>query len=283
MRLARSGGMAALALVVFGAVLALTFPTDALVRSLLARLLPPGGPALDFARASLRPRGLRLEQVTLRRPDGRALASLDWLRLRPSLLGLVSDHTGRPWRVALGACGGTVEATLAAEDGADVARIAWRQVDLGNCPPLGMTGEAIAGLAEGSATLRRVPARPLAGDGTVTIRGAAWRAAGRVPGLDVLHADPALVRWRLAEGRLVLDGIDLHGPELAASGSGTLRLARALGDSALDFRLALLPGPATPPRVQDLLGLLPPSTAIPGARTLTLSGTLVAPRLGPAR
>ena len=40
---------------IFAGVVALTFPTDALVRWALTRALPPGGPRLEFDHATLRP------------------------------------------------------------------------------------------------------------------------------------------------------------------------------------------------------------------------------------
>lgn len=280
----RAGQVAAgfaLAVAVFAATLAFTFPTDALVRAAVARYTPPGYPTLVFARAGLRPRGLLLEQVALRRSDGYALASADWAELQLSWRGLLRDGTGRPWGIVIGACGGKLEGTIAAEGVGHAVGLSWRDLDLGGCAPLQVTGEAIEGVAEGLATLRLDGGGRPAGEGNVRIRSAAWRAAGRLPGLDTLHADPALVRFTLREGRLVLDGIDLYGPDLEASGSGTLRLAGLgnLARSSLDVALAVAPGSAASPLVRDLLATLPPADTRPGAYRLALTGTLAAPRL----
>ena len=50
-------GRILLAGAIFAGVVALTFPTDTLVRWALARALPPGGLRLDFDHAMLRPWG----------------------------------------------------------------------------------------------------------------------------------------------------------------------------------------------------------------------------------
>jgi type II secretion system protein N len=271
---------ALLVLLVFAAGLALTFPTDTIVRALLARVIPSGAPALVFGGAALRPWGLRLDEVALRRPDGSAIVTADWITFRPSLRGLWRDGTGRPWTLAAGACGGTVDAVVGVEDtpaGEPEAQLAWRDVALENCPPLAVTAGALTGLADGTATVQLVPGTPAIGE--LRIRAAKWRLGGRVPSLDALHADPALLAWRFADGWLVLDRIDLHGPELEASGTGTLVIASAFGTSNLEAELAVLPGPSAPPLVRDLLKSLPPAQSKPGARLLALTGTVGAPRL----
>ena len=71
----------ALAAVAFFVVLALTFPTDAIVHWAIARALPAGGRAVMFERAHLRPWGLELDGVEVRNPDGSVVVHADWLTL----------------------------------------------------------------------------------------------------------------------------------------------------------------------------------------------------------
>jgi type II secretion system protein N len=261
---------------VFVGVLMLTFPSDAIVRYALARLTLPRGMSLVFERAHLRPWGLRLERPSLLQPDGSPLASADWVIVRPSLRGLLRDRTGRPWLATAAACGGLLEAVVDRDATGDVATLGLKDVDLGSCPPLALARERVAGRAEGRARVRITSA---AVEGELTLHDASWRGAGLiVPGVAVLHGDPASVRWTLGEGRLTLAAIELHGPEIRMTGAGTVRLAEPVGGSALDLTLAVAPGPDAPPLLVDLIGRLPPADDGP-ARRLVVSGTVDAPAL----
>jgi len=274
-KLVRFGAATAAGLVAFVGVLVLTFPTDTVVRSALARVGAVGPLYLVFSRASLRPWSLRLDGVVLRRPDGSPLASVDWMTLRPSLRGLIRDRTGRPWQASMPACGGMLEAVEVADAPDPTVALAWHDIHLADCPPLAITGETLAGVAEGTANVRWLHGAEAAGDGSLTLRRATWRLGDRVPGLETLHADPAVVRWTLGGGRLTLEHIDLRGPELEASGSGSIRLATA----TLDASLAVAPGPEASPLVQGFLASLPLSPDVAGARSLVAAGPIRAPRL----
>ena len=63
MRLGRIAAVAAVALAVFVAVIAVTFPTDAILRALIARVTPSGSLSVSFAHAHVRPWGLRVDGV----------------------------------------------------------------------------------------------------------------------------------------------------------------------------------------------------------------------------
>jgi type II secretion system protein N len=264
--------------VVFAGVLAVTFPTDAVVRHALARVTPPAGSALFFGHAALRPWGFNLEQVALRRPDGTALATADWLVLRPSLVGFLHDGTGRPWHAHGRACGGAFEAVVERDGPGDALVLAWRDVDLGGCPVFAVAGERFVGRADGAATLREQSA---VGDGTLRIRDGVWDGARRlVPGMDALHADTATVRWTLREATLGLTEIDLAAREIRMTGTGTVLLATPLELSAVDLGLTLAPGPGASGLLRRLLSMLPPSAMEnPEARRFAVTGTIVAPRL----
>jgi type II secretion system protein N len=267
---------AAIAGSVFAAVLALTFPTDAIVRSVVARISAPGSLAFVFERARLRPWGLRLEQVALRGADGAMLADAEWLTLRPSLTGFLRDRTGRPWRAAAGACAGTVGAVADGNGTGHVVSLTWKDVDLAHCPAFALLGETVAGLLEGTAQLRGMPP---AGEGELVVRSGLWKGAGGlVPGVEVLHVDPAALRWTLGDGRLTLTAITVEGPDVHATGSGTVRLASALRESALDLKLTVVAAPEAPPALHDLLARLPPAPEGGDARRLDVGGTIDAPR-----
>jgi len=261
---------------VFLGVLALTFPTDAIVRDALARVTTPGALSLAFGGARLRPWGLRLEHPSLRQADGSTVAAVDWAMFRPSLRGFLRDRTGRPWLATAAACGGTIDAVVDRDGAGDLVTLGLKDVDLESCPPLTLAREGVAGRAEGSARVRTVPAGV---DGELTLHGASWRGVGRfVPGVAVLHGDPASVRWTLGEGLLTLAAIDLRGAEVHMTGRGTVRLANPFGRSILDLTLAIAPGSDASPVLRDLLARLP--AAEDGqTRRLVVSGTIDAPEI----
>ena len=264
--------------VVFVGVLAVTFPTEAVVRRALARVTPPAGSALIFGRAVLRPSGFVLRQVALRRADGTALATADRLVVRPSLAGFLHDGTGRPWRAYGEACGGALEAVVERDGPGDTLALTWHDVDVGACPVFSVAGETFAGRADGAATLRGAAAT---GDGTLSIRDGVWTGARRfVPGMEALHADTATVRWTLRQDALGLTTIDLAAQELRLTGAGTVLLADPFASSAVDLGLTLAPGPAASGLLRGLLGALPTSAAENAdTRRLAVTGTVAAPRL----
>jgi type II secretion system protein N len=256
---------------IFTGVLALTFPTEGLVRWALARALPPGGPRMEFGQASLRPWGIRLAPATLRDADGYRIAAADWLVARPSLLGFVHDRAGRPWRATGAAYGGTFSAVLDVE----AADLEWHDVDLARVPTLIVAGDRLAGSAGGAATLRGTPAT---GGGTLAVRGVSWPTAARLlTGTDTMPVDGS-VWWTLAPGQLSLDAIAAHGAGVDAKGSGSVRLAPSLGRSVLDVGLTLVPGPDTAPGLRRLIADLPPPASGGDERRLAITGTIDAPR-----
>ena len=272
---ALAGGVAA---AVFTASLALLFPTELVARRLLARAAPPEWPVVIFRGAALRPRGLWLTDVTLRRPDGTTVVHADSVRWTPSLSGLLRDGRGLPWRIAAEVCGGTGEATVTTDGAAVAVALTWHDADLAACPPLAVAGGALAGRARGVARLELAPPAPPSGSGRVDLEGATWRGEGPLAAIGSLHAATASVGWRLREGRLMFEAPDLHGPEVSASGSGELRLTEPLGASDLVLRLALAPEAEAPPLLRLFLGV-PATPSGTGSRLLTVAGTLAHPQL----
>jgi len=274
MRFARRALLALLFVAtLFVAVLAFTFPTDAVVRRVVALATPPGGPTLTFSRAALRPWGLRLDDVSLRNPDGTIVAGADWLLFRPSIMGFLRDRTGRPWHATGGACSGSIEAVVSGEGAASDLRLGWRDLELSSCA-LVPSATAIEGRSEGTANLTLTRDAPIVGEGIANLRGARLRTADLGLPLEALHADPAFVRWALAANKITLSTIELHGSELDVNGSGTVRLAGSIADSALNLRLVVTPGPDAPPSLLEALAQLPPAKEPPGARLLLVVGTI---------
>ena len=235
-----------IALAVLLAALVLLFPTDAVVRRVLARYTPAGAAAPAFEEAHLGPRGIVLRKVTFARPTGPVVVSADRVDLRPSILGFLTGSGGHPWVFDADICGGTAKGTVALEGAATVADAEFENADLAVCPLLELGGAALSGRGRGSVHLRLEPVAPAHGNGQLELSEVAWRGQGV---LAIFRAHSASGSWRLEERKLTLASIDV---KLAASvirGAGEVSLAEPLPDSTL--RLALTMGPvdgSEPPR-----------------------------------
>jgi len=269
-------GAAAVA-VLFTVVLSLTFPTDDLVRWVLARVPVPEGYLLTFQRAHLRPWGLVLDDAAYRHGDGKPVVETQWLRLRPSWTAFWSDRLGRPWHVAAGVFGGTVEGRIAVEPAAQLVDVSWNDVDVAGLLAAIQRDGLLTGRSTGHATLR-LPVSDLAsGEGDFTLRSAVWQpplaALEEVP----IHADTATARWTLADGRVQLSSFDMQGEEVDLTVSGTLRLAQVIGSSAVDVRMTIAPQPGSPPELRRLLDGLPKRPD--GVHDFLVTGTIDAPHV----
>lgn len=266
-------GILAIFAAVFVAALALTFPSDALVRLALSRALPAGGPLVFFERARLRPSGLRLDGVDVRDPDGNAAAHADWVVLRPSVAGLLGNgHTGRPWHARAATCAGTVEALVDRDPTGDVVTVSWSEIDLARCPALPSALRGVRGVAAGHA-------RAAGGsvEGALDLRNVTL--TGVLPLLPLVRADTASSRWTVAGGRLLLDGLAIRGPDLEASGGGTVALATSAAESGLDLRLTLAPGHGAPLLLRNAILLLPGAVDGSDARRIAVTGPAIAPQI----
>jgi type II secretion system protein N len=275
----RTGVKAVVAAVLFTVVLALTVPTDQLVRRVLTRVPVPDGHLLTFQHARLRPWGLVLDAPAYRRSDGSAVLDMDWLRVRPSWTSLWRDRLGRPWHVAAGVFGGTVDARLDVGDSGRTVDASWTDVDVGRLLAALQRDDPLAGRATGRAALHLPIADAASGQGELTLRAASWQ-----PPLDVLedvplHADRTTLRWTLGDRRLDVSSFDLRGEEVDVTAQGQLRLAENLGRSTLDLRVTIAPLPGAPLELRRLLDGLPHRAD--GVRDFRLTGTLDAPRVSP--
>jgi type II secretion system protein N len=234
------------ALLLLAAALALFFPTDAVVRGVLARLTPAGMAPPAFEEARLVPGGLGLRKLTLARPAGPVVVTADRLDLWPSLAGLLTGTRGSPWRFDADVCGGTAKGTVTDDGGATIADVAFDEADLTVCPVLELGGAALTGRGRGTVHVRLEPVGPAKGNGQLDLHDVMWRGQGL---LSVLRANTASGSWRLEERRLTLASVDVRLPTLELRGSGQVVLAEPLARS--DLRLALTmtsADPSEPPR-----------------------------------
>jgi type II secretion system protein N len=255
---------------VFAVVLALSFPTDELARWGLARAPLPEGQFITFERAHLRPWGLVLDRATLRRPDGGALYTADWLRLRPS-------WSGPPWRIAAGLLGGTVDARVGTDGAAQTVELIWADLDLERLLAALQSGERVSGRASGSTGLRLTAGDSPIGSGEIVLRDAVWQPSLGALADAPVHAEHATLRWDLADRRLSVAAFDLQGREMNLAASGHIQVAAALDASTLDLHVSLTPQPGMPEQMRQLLDGLP--RGADGTPDFVLSGTLDAPRI----
>lgn len=270
----RGLGIAALVVGAFVLGVALTFPTADVLRRVAGRALDSGDLRLAFGDARLRPSGLHLDDLHLTRADGAAAFDAKWLRIRPSLWGLVRGRLGRPWSVGAGTCQGTVDVVIDGDGTTTPVEVEMRDVELAACAPYVFPRLDLYGRVTGSLRVRWPERDPAAGEGAIELRGAAWRPGG-VFGDTALHADTGTVRWRLGERRLAVETIEAASSDFRATGRGSVRFVTPQSDSLLDIRITVTPGPTIPPLLRrwfDAVGGAPPDRT--GARTFRVGGTL---------
>lgn len=263
--------------VLFGVVLALTFPTDQLVRRLLAGLPLPDGHVLTFQHANVRPWGVVLDDAAYRRSDGQPVVETDWLRVRPSWTALWRDRLGRPWHVAAGVFGGEIDGRIDLGDTGRRADVSWTDVEVAGLLDALQRHDPLTGRATGRAALQIPAAAPASGEGQLTLRDATW-----APPLDALeevplHADTVDLQWTLGDHRLDIARFDVAGEEVDLTAKGQVRLAAQLGRSALDLRVTIAPLPGAPVELRRLLDGLPRRSD--GVHDFRLTGTIDAPRV----
>ena len=271
--------IAALVVGVFAVVVSLTFPTDALVRQIVARTPLPRGLRLSFAAAHLSPHGLWLDDVHLVELDGRSAFDATRLRLRPSLWGFWRDRTGRPWSITAETCQGTIDVAVGVDGATTPVVVALDHVELASCLPYVMPRLDAYGRVTGTLSARLAPRDPPSGDGAVQLLGAGWAPGGPLEDTR-LHADAATLRWRLADRRLELTTIEATSDDFRVDAHGAVRLLTPVDDSVLDLRLVVTPGKTMPPLIRRYVDGLP--GALPdaqGTRTFHVQGTLREPRV----
>jgi len=266
------------AVVLFAAVLALTFPTDQVVRWVLTRIPLPEGRVITFQHARLRPWGLVFDDVAYGRRDGSTVLDAAWLQLRPSWSLL---RGGFPLHVAAGVLGGVMDARIDPSGPRRIVDVSWTDLEVGRLLTILQAGDALRGRTTGRLGLKLPITDPARGDGEgeLTLHAASWQPRLRALEDIAVHADTVTLRWALGDRRFQLSSFNLRGEELDLTAQGQVLLAQALGGSTLDVRVTIVPLAAAPRELLRLLDTLPRRSD--GMRDFRLTGTLDAPRVSP--
>jgi type II secretion system protein N len=269
--------VAAVLLVVFVATLTASLPVGAAVRWALADAgIDPGTVSFDAAR--LRWNGIVLDRVAIDTGWGDPLA-LPWLRVRPSLVGLVLRGDGLPATGAAQLCDGWIDGQ--AEPAGTGRRVSgvWADLDLARCADaFGIPGE-ISGHLQGRIDLTLDRDGDRHGTGVVRLREVDWHAPG-VPRHVPTRADVAELQWDVDGRTATIRRFEMSNDEFEATITGTVRLAAPLVESDLALALAITPRSSMPQAHRDFLASLPGSPPDRrGARRFRVDGTLGAPIL----
>jgi type II secretion system protein N len=270
-------GVVLLVAVVVGA---LTFPTDALVRSVVQQIPFPVGTQFEFASARLRPNGLRLEDVHVTRLGGAAVFDALSLRFQPSLWGVWRDGSGRPLTIAAETCQGTIELNVGETPPGTPIVVTLRNVELATCLPYAFPKVEAYGRLEGDFDVELGPAgAATASKGTLALTSASWTPGGPLED-DAIRIDTGGLTWRWASNRVEFTKIAASGKDFQATGSGIIRIVSPVDDSPVDIRLEVTPGETMPPTLRQYFDGIPGGAPTEqGTRTFNLQGQLRSPRL----
>jgi type II secretion system protein N len=97
--------------------------------------------------------------------------------------------------------------------------------------------------------------------------------------LPALNFDSITAKFAVTGGQLEVEEFHAEGRELRLTGNGQITVRAPLGDSVLNLKVLLLPGPEPTDAVKGLLALVPkPKNAKPDT-PMTIAGTLSQPRV----
>lgn len=262
---------AAVALVVFLAILVATFPYAATMRAVLE---PMGLSLTSESRHYAFPFGTRMDGVRLRdmtRPHSPLLFEGASVRIAPSILWTLLLRPGIT--TSASAYGGTLSVSAHRSGAATALSFSANGVKVGEYPAFRPFGFVIGGALTGSGSMSFVPADIASDSGkfNFTIKSFSVNSPGGGPAINF---GTAHARLGLDNGILTIERLKTSGGDLAVTGSGTIRLAPDLMNSPLSMRLTLVPAAQSRQKLQFLLGMLPHA---PGARPYELKGTLGAP------
>lgn len=96
-----------------------------------------------------------------------------------------------------------------------------------------------------------------------------------------LHFKAIATRFDLQGGRLDVQEFNADGSEIQVNASGQVAMRQPLGDSVLNLKVAIAPGPEAPDDMKTLIAaaIPPPAKGAKADAPRTLSGTLNKPRL----
>lgn len=269
--------------VLFVVFLLATFPHDMVIRRAMS--IVGGGDRIKFTGARFAwHRGYELDGIRIDGPsDGAApLVEVSRFWVRPSLGALLRGH---PYAAQLQAelYGGRAGGTLDFVGGALAGDLTWNSVDLGRYRTLSalLQEGQIAGRLSGHVDFesRGNNLEAMQGGGDIVIDGAALSGV-KVEGFTIpdLAFKQIKMKGTLRSGRLEVTELIANG-DVSVQGSGQVVLRQPLQDSSLNLRATILPTPTTPDGVKAMISLIPrPPGAKPDA-PLTVTGTLIRPRI----
>lgn len=261
-----------------------TFPHDMVIRRVLAAVNGDSG-RVQFTDARFAwHRGYEIDGVRVAGNDENAAPLLEMSRfwVRPSLPALLR---GNPYAVQVqgdlygGNAGGNLDFTA----GTLAGNLDWRAVDLGRYRTLTslLQDGQITGRLSGRVDFesRGNGIEGTQGGGDVVIDGAALSGV-KVEGFTVpdLSFKQVRLKFTLRGGRLEVQELVANG-DVSLQGSGQVVLRMPIQESSLNLRATILPTATTPDGVKAMIGLIPrPPGAKPDA-PLTVTGTLLRPRV----
>lgn len=269
-------GIVFVIVVVLGA-FAVFFPTEDLVRRALDGL--GGSFRVVFRAAHLRPWGLVVEGVSVQLPDGRTLLTLESVRMRPSIRGLISLD-GRPWHIVARLCDGDLTFDVDAGSTGGTLKSDWNGLQLERCgfpAPFDTFKGRLTGDFDLTAT--GTPSHAT-GAGRLQMDGIQTPfPEGGALGLAQLQLEQFVTDWKFDGEAIKLSGLSAKTPEVIAQGDGSIFPRGNLGESRLQLRLTAKPQPYAPANVRKLFEGLPAVPGEPDARLVIVEGTLNAPRV----
>lgn len=274
-------------LVLFALFLVGQFPYDILFRRALSSVdLHPF--ALNYETSQFAwLRGYEFRNINLgMKGDDRSVPPLfeaGHIYLRPGLSGLLR---GRLDAVFVNAAlyGGEISGSWSTDNGLQRVALQLGDLQIGRYRWLATLFDegTLAGRLSGaiSAEMRRGNLREGQVAGELEIADAQMSAV-KIKGMVVpeISFDTVAAKFAANGGQLEIEEFHADGRELRASGSGQITVRDPVGDSVLNLKVLLQPGPEVTDTIRGLLSLVPrPKNAKPDA-PMTIVGTLAQPRV----
>lgn len=271
-------------LVVFFVALVFTFPHDLLIQHAL-RNLDRGPLALRVQSAGVSPlRGYELAGFRLGGEEEGQPPLLEFTSVwaRPLWSEWIK---GNFYAAVLGAelYGGHMAGTLAYRNTGLSGNLTWQQLQLARYRTLQAQLEEgqILGQVSGNVAfeLRGAAFQQGQATGELTVDGLRLDRA-KINGWPVpdIHLKQVKSKFRVSPGRIDLSDLATAG-DLVVQGSGQIVLREPYGESALNLRLTVAPGPQASDTIKAVLALLPKPTGGKPDAPVTVSGTLAHPRV----
>jgi len=270
--------------VLFLVFLVVTFPHDMLIRRVVGAVNGGSG-RVQFTDARFAwHRGYEVDGIRVAGADDGATPLLEVSRfwVRPSLPALLR---GNPYAAQVQAdlYGGTAEGDLNLTAGTLTGDMSWQAVDLGRYRTLTslLQDGQITGRLSGHVEFenRGNGIEGAQGGGDVVIDGAALQGV-KVEGFTIpdLTFKQVRLKFTLRSGRVEVQELVASG-DVSLQGSGQVVLRNPIQESALNLRATILPTATTPDGVKAMISLIPrPPGSKPDA-PLTVTGTLLRPRV----